>query len=265
MWVPDPLIDLPATAPVDTATSPMPDWLYWTLLLSVGVFWLPAYALAIHRARVDRRVGIPVLLVPVNLAWEFTHSLVLEQLPEQRPLNFGAMVLDLVILAQALRYGGRDTGLSPGAFRWVVWGTLGYASVFLVTLTFEFGDFYGIYTGLGINIALSLAFLLMLHRRGSSAGQCLYVAFGKWLGTLMVGFLFVGLYPERHLLQLLAASVSALDIAYIVLLRRRIRAEGQSPWTLRRPPVDVARGGTEDIAVVGVGPGAGAVSGATTD
>ncbi|MCA2211624.1 transmembrane-type terpene cyclase [Jidongwangia harbinensis] len=237
-WIPDPLIYLPDPAPVLSAKADMPDWLYWTLLLAVGVFWLPAYALAIHRGHVDKRVGVPVTLVGINFAWEFTHSLVIEQLPEQRPMNFGALLLDIVILGQALKYGYKDLPrLSRRTAQWLVLGILAYASVFLVVLTWELSDFYGIYTGLGINLFLSIAFILMLRARGSSAGQSVYVALGKCLGTLMVGFLFLFLFPDRYLLMLLAATVFVIDVAYIVLVHRQIRAEGQSPWALNRPPV----------------------------
>jgi hypothetical protein len=53
----------------------------------------------------------------------------------------------------------------------------------------------------------------------------------------MVGFLFFFLFPDRYLLMLLAATVFAVDVAYIVLVHRQIRAEGQSPWAFTRPPV----------------------------
>lgn len=237
-WWPDPLIDLLHPAPAMSAAADMPDWLYWSLLAGVAVGWLPAYALAIHRAAVDKWVGIPVTLVGINLAWEFTHSLVIEQLPEQRPINFGAVVLDIFILRQALQYGHKDLPrLSKRTVQLLVLGILAYSSVFLVVLTYELSDFYGIYAGMGINLYLSIAFILMLRQRQSSAGQSLYVAIGKCLGSLMAGLLFLFLMPDRYLLQLLAATTLLVDVAYIVLVHRQIRAEGQSPWALNRPPV----------------------------
>ncbi|CAM5491225.1 hypothetical protein SVIOM342S_02848 [Streptomyces violaceorubidus] len=51
----------------------------------------------------------------------------------------------------------------------------------------DLADPDGEYTGFGINLMMSILYIKMLEDRGSPAGQSMYIALGKWLGTLCAG------------------------------------------------------------------------------
>ena len=119
----------------------------------------------------------------------------------------------------------------------------------------EFNDSGGEYTGFGINLMMSILYIVMLERRGSPAGQSMYIAVGKWLGTF---FAWVAAaltvttspsqtwpagwrqfvrdsvrhrsYPLTPLINVMFGWTFVLDAAYSVLLYRRLRLAGISPW-----------------------------------
>jgi hypothetical protein len=232
------LIPLPAHPPVDMEPNVLPGWLYWPLLTFQGIFWISAYALLIQRGAVDKSLGMPLFALALNLGWELSYVLVLPHPSGQKPFDLAWVLLDLVILWQALRYGRKDfPALSPPAFRGMAVAAVLLGAVLAIAMGYELADFEGIYSALAINVYMSWAFIALLLRRGSSAGQSLQVAASKGLGTLCVGVMFVSFYPQRWLLALLAVTILVLDLTYVVMLYRQIRAEGVSPWTLNRPPV----------------------------
>ncbi len=236
VWLPPFLIPMSQVAPVTVGAADVSDALFWTFAGPTAAGWLLTYVLAIRQAFVDRRVGIPAYLVAVNFAWEFSLTFVLEQTPTQRQINFLWVLFNAVLLYQALRLGPRDyPGLSPRVFRWSLVGVLVWASAVVVAGANEFHDRDGMYTGMIIQVPLSASFLLMLKRRGSSAGQSMHLAVAKLVGSLFAGLTAFVLYPSHHLLQVLVPTYVALDIVYVVMLRRTMRREGRPPWALRAP------------------------------
>ncbi|MFC0431924.1 hypothetical protein [Kutzneria buriramensis] len=220
--------------PVSVGPATVPGWLYWSVAGPTAVGWLLTYVLAIRQAIVDRRVGIPAYLAVVNFAWEFSLTFVMEQTPSQRGIDLVWLVFDTVLLCQVFRYGRSDyPTLSSRAFRWTVVGVLVWAAVAVVAGANEFHDRDGMYTGMIIQVPLSAAFLLMLRRRGSSAGQSMPIAAAKFVGSLFAGLAAFVLYPSHLLFLVLVPTYVGLDLAYLVLLRRTMRAEGRSLWAFR--------------------------------
>ncbi|GGU57052.1 transmembrane-type terpene cyclase [Streptomyces daghestanicus] len=235
-WLPPYLIPMSQVAPVTQGRADIPDALFWAFAGPTAIGWLLTYVLAIRQAFVDRRVGIPAYLVAVNFAWEFSLTFVLEQLPSQRGINFLWVLFNAVLLYQALRFGPRDhPGLTPRVFRWTFAGVLVWAGLMVVVGANEFHDLDGMYTGMIIQVPLSASFLYLLRRRGSSAGQSLYIAVAKLVGSLFAGLTAFVLYPSHHLLQVLVPTYVVLDVAYLVLLRRTMLREGRPLWAFRRP------------------------------
>ncbi|MYU12279.1 hypothetical protein GTZ78_16660 [Streptomyces sp. SID8361] len=240
MWFPPALIDLPNIAPVTLPEADRPSWLFWILMGPCASGWLVAYGLAIYRAKLDKRVGIPVFVVEVNLAWEFTLSLILDQADVQRPINLSWFLVDCFILRQTLAYGWKDyPGMSRRTFRWMVFGVIAWSAVFHIMTTYELKDATGIYTGTGLNVFLSLSFIFMLNRRGSSLGQSMYVALAKGIGSFFAGWTVLVMYPGHHLFIFLFLTVWTIDATYCVLLYRKVREEGRSPWAWNRGPTEV--------------------------
>ncbi len=249
MWWPRPLIGPAPDTPVIMKARDLPGWYNVTLVCLVGFFWLCAYVLAIRRARVDKRSGLPVIAVGLDVAWEFSYSLIVFQAPDQRPFDFAWFLLDLIIMRQALRYGPKDyPALSRLEFRKLFFAILGFSLILLPAVTIEINDYYGGYTGFGANCFVSLAFILMLQRRGSSAGQSMYIALSKLIGSVAAMILTISQFPHSRLFPVLCLTTFVLDVTYATMLHRQIRAEGASPWAFNRPPVTVRVPGASDPA-----------------
>ncbi|MGH1551945.1 hypothetical protein ACRAWF_06705 [Streptomyces sp. L7] len=56
----------------------------------------------------DKRTGIPSVVVAINFSWEFVHSFVIDQEPAQRPANFIWFFFDIIIVYQVVQYGKQD-------------------------------------------------------------------------------------------------------------------------------------------------------------
>lgn len=226
------LIHLMAHPPVSLKAHTLAGWAYWPLEGAQGVAWSYTYAALIRRGAVDKYVGMPVVAMVLNLAWEFTYAFVLPTPSAQKTVNVVWVGLDLIICYQALKYGRKDyPWVSARIFPWAVAALLGYATVFHILLGREFADYYGIYGAQGINVYMSGAYINLLRRRGSSAGQSMHVAVAKCAGTFSVTLMFLAMFPERWLLLFFGLTVFALDLGYCTLLYRQIKAEGAKPWT----------------------------------
>ncbi|MDG4752610.1 hypothetical protein O7630_16820 [Micromonospora sp. WMMD718] len=239
-WLPPALVDLPRVAPSVSAPADFRNGWFWAIVAGIAVFWILAYGLSIQRAFVDKAVGIPVVIVAINFAWEFVHSFVIDQEPAQRPANFVWFFVDIVIVTQVVRYGHRDfPRLSRRLFRRLFFGLVAIAAVQLFLMAREFRDILGMYSGCALNVGMSAAFIVMLVKRRSSAGQSVYAAICKMVGSQLAGLNVLILFPDRYLVLSWFVMMLVLDIVYVRMLYRQIRAEGQSPWNLNRPPVGV--------------------------
>jgi hypothetical protein len=235
MWWPSPLIEHLSKVPITRGARDLPDWYYVGLVVVVGGFWLAAYVLAIREAGLTGRNGIPMVAVGLNIGWEFNDSLVVNHSSWQRPFNFAWFLLDLFIARQVLRYGSRDyPEWTPAAFKKNFLTLVAFGAVFIPAVEIEINDYYGAYTGLGLNAWMSLAFVAVLRRRGSTAGQSIHIALSKGIGSLLGVVMSVSLYPYSVVIPVMGAAVIGLDTYYTVALYRQFRREGRSPWRLSR-------------------------------
>jgi hypothetical protein len=235
MWWPSPLFGGDSVAPIVHGARDLPDWYYVGLVLSVGGCWLAAYVLAIREARLTGRAGIPAVAVALNIGWEFNNALIVDHASWQRPFNFAWFLLDLLIVRQVLRYGPKDYPELPAtAFRRSFLALVVFGAVFIPAVELEINDYYGAYTGLGLNAWMSLAFVVVLRRRGSTAGQSMYIAVSKGVGSLLGVVMSVSLYPHSFVIPVMGATVIVLDAYYIVTLYRQFGREGTSPLRPRR-------------------------------
>lgn len=238
IWWPDPIFERSPTVRLSRGAEDLADWHYLSLVFIVGAFWLAAYVLAIRRANLDERNGIPAIAVAFNFAWEFNFSLIVFHAEWQRPFNFAWLLLDLYIVRQVLRYGPTDyPELSRREFKAMFFAALAFALLLLPAVTLDIDDYYGAFTGLGVNCLMSLMFIRMLRRRQSSAGQSMYIALAKGIGSLLGVVMSLSLYPYSYIIAVLGATVIVLDAVYAVALYRQIRSEGDSPWDFNRPAV----------------------------
>lgn len=167
MWWPSPLAGHP-TAPIIRDATHLANWYYIGLVIIVGGFWLAAYVLAIREARLSGRNGIPAIACALNIGWEFNDSFVVDHSSWQRPFNFAWFLLDLLILSQVWRFGRKDySEMSPSEFRRFFSTIVAIGAVAIPAVEIEINDFYGAYTGLGLNCIMSLMFVRTLRRMGS--------------------------------------------------------------------------------------------------
>lgn len=228
------LIPMSDVAPVTVGPADVPPWLFWSVAGPTVVGWLLTYLLALRQTALDGWVAIPGYMVAVNFAWEFSLAFILEQTPTQRKINIVWAVINVFLVYQVFRYGRNDhPDFSPRAYRIAIAGLMVWAALVVMAGANEFHDRDGMYIGMIINVPLSAAFILMLRRRGSSVGQSMYIAMAKFVGTFFAGLTGFVLYPSRLLFVVLVPTMVALDIAYIVMLYKRMRAEGRSPWSFR--------------------------------
>lgn len=226
------------------------------LLCVVG--WLVAYASIIHRGFVDATYGVPLAALVANLSWEFAYGFLLDPLGDYFHTSsiFGFLV-DTVIGWQAWKYGrAQFPGTLLGRhFRPLFLLSLAVAFPVTYLAFLEFNDPDGEYTGFGINLMMSVLYIVMLERRGSPAGQSMYIAIGKWLGTFCAwaataltvttspsrtwpegwrqfarDSMSNRSYPLTPLINVMYGWTFVLDAVYSVLLYRRLRLAGISPW-----------------------------------
>jgi hypothetical protein len=237
-------------------------WLLTMAMLS-GVFWLIAYILIIYRGFKDQSYGMPIVALVGNLAWEIIFGLGLASgcpaswygcpgwLIQIR--NFIWMLFDFVILYTVLRFG-RHYFRHPFVqkyFTWIVLGGVAIAFIIIYAIIPEFWisnrwgvvvegqipDFLPLtiqggsyYTGFGLNFIMSLLFIIMMIERDSIAGQSLYIALNKWLGSLAAyGFMVVN-GIQTPLVTILYLFVFLFDVGYIGQVYYKCREAGVNPW-----------------------------------
>ena len=202
------------------------------LQIGSGFFWTLVYLLIIKRGFEDRTYGMPLVALAANLSWEFIFSVRLPHRPPQLYVNYVWLLFDLVILVQTVRFG-KQTLKDLVPEKWF-YPTLGLSLVtafgIVLTMSYEFQDWDGKYAAFGQNLMMSILFVIMLLRRKSLAGQSVYIAIFKMIGTVLPSFLFANLYPGTPLLYFLYVMIFVFDWLYIILLYFKHKELGINPW-----------------------------------
>jgi hypothetical protein len=235
----------------------------YRLLYVAHFFWAVAYAAIIARSQRDRLFGMPVLIAPINLFWEF-NALTDCWLPQTGLLfsdpnaffaicNAGGrpgldvhllsfynelgymivalwLVLDAIIVLQCFWYSDYGTrGL--GAGHWpvkiavaVVYTYVAAAAVsHFMASTADEGGFVAAWL---INLAMSLLFVGTALLRPNGRGLSYIAAWSKMIGSALVGLWAlwtVSPVLELPYLKAVFALVFVADVAYIALLARSRR------------------------------------------
>jgi hypothetical protein len=198
------------------------------IMVGSGVLWTLAYLLIIRRGFLDRTYGMPLVALCANLSWEFIFSFVYPHDLPQRAVNVVWLSFDLVILLQLLLYGPREfADLPRRAFYAVLALVLATSFGAVLAVTYELGDFDGVYSAFGQNLMMSVLFIAMLRSRGSLRGQSVGIALSKMGGTALASFAFYFYNPDYAglvLLPLLYVTILVFDGIYagaVIVLRRR--------------------------------------------
>lgn len=219
------------------------------LILTVisGVCWTIVYVEGIRVGFRDKSYAIPFYALALNFAWEALYTFFgfrINGIDTQNIFNAVWFTFDVGILYTYFKYGrkyfpswlsndasGNADGNGKSAF--IAWSILGLGTAFAVEYSFikEFGVAKGAaYSAFPQNLLMSVLFIGMLVKRGSSEGQSLSIAINKWIGTLaptiLYGVIGEGGFPHGSFLILICGSLcSVFDIIYIsMLLRLRTNA-----------------------------------------
>jgi hypothetical protein len=200
---------------------------------SSAILWLVCYALIIRRGFKDRTYGMPLAPLCVNMSYEFIFGILHPDDPPMNYANIAWILVDLVIVYQYLRFAPKEfpAQLPRQWFypAFVLALTIAFAGV--LSITYEFQDWHGNYTGWGDQLLISITFSCLLLRRQSVRGQSLYIVLSRMLGSIV---LIPGQYiqaPHSIFLAYVWVAFVVLDSIYIMLYLRQCRLENINPWT----------------------------------
>lgn len=201
------------------------------LQLGMGLFWSLVYLIIIKRGFQDKTYGMPMVALCVNISWEFIFSFLYPQEGIQHVINILWFFLDVFILIQFLKYGKNYfKKYLPANFfipTFLITLTLSFFAV--LNITNEFNDWEGKYAAFSQNFMMSILFVVMLIRRDSVAGQSMYAAIFKMLGSLLPAILFYFIYSSV-LITFLSVSTFLFDWIYIIFLYKKFCKMGLNPW-----------------------------------
>lgn len=220
-----------------------------TLRPICAFFWISTYLLIIRRGTKDRLPAMPLSAFALNICWEFIFSFVYMPEDPRVLVAWGTcFVLDAVILIQVYRFGRLDFPHPGVRRRWTAILLLSLVSAFVVLMGFtaQFGDRLGWFTGFLQNLLMSVLFVAMIVRRDSIEGQSLYIALGKFLGTLVafaLAFRWSPAFgtavvdhtlraptPMPPLVYWIYPLIFFFDVLYIWLVYDKCKALGVDPW-----------------------------------
>lgn len=199
------------------------------LKVLMGLCWTLTYLLIIHRGFADQAVGMPLVSLATNISWEFIFAFVYPHRKTQRAVNAAWFCLDLVILWQIFQFGN-TVGLPDALFYLFVILTLVTAYALTLLVTRHFQDWRGQYTAFGGNLLMSVLFITMLIDRGNLAGQSLYIALFKLLGTAISALAFYRYYPVPRIIHWLGLAIFIFDVIYLVMVYQQSIRLGLSVW-----------------------------------
>jgi hypothetical protein len=198
-----------------------------------SVFWMLTYTLAIWLGFKQKTYAIPAAAIIGNVAWEFVFAFVFPQSsPAQAVINTLWFGLDVIIVVTYLKYGRKEfpADLSPHLFiPTFILGIMTALALYWSAAT-QLQDFSGNISAFSLNLMISILFIEMLLRRKSVEGQSMYVALFKMFGSVGYGVLFTIRHPSWAFIITLSLSTFVFDLIYTVLLYRKFKIQGLSPF-----------------------------------
>ena len=204
------------------------------LTVASGICWTVDYVEGIRVGFKDKSYAIPFYALALNFAWELQHTIfgLRAGASLQTIINAVWFAFDVGILYTYFKYGRKYFPRNVPARWFTGWSMLGLLTALCVEYAFirEFGVAVGAgYYAFLQNLLMSVLFIDMLVKRGSSEGQSLYIAVNKWIGTLAPTILFGivgdGGFPKgSFFILVLGIFCSIFDLIYIRMLFRMMLA-----------------------------------------
>ncbi len=194
------------------------------ILVSGGIFWILTYIFIISKGFKDKTYGMPLIALCANISWEFIFSFIFPHTPPQLFINYLWFGLDIIIVFQFLKYSKNEflNLTSTKLYSIFILLLVSEFSIILVS-SFTTGEFKGVYSAFGQNLAMSILFIIMLFKRKSLRGQSIYIAVFKMLGTGLTSLHYYLYEPITHssfILPSLYVLIFTFDIVYIFLIMK---------------------------------------------
>ena len=252
---------------IGNVSIPEDVYLLNVLLGLAGLFWTIAYVLIIYRGFKDKTYGMPMLVLCLNIVWEFMYGFMGDPIVpvgsaleiSRQPLllrldDVLCFLFDCCILYLLFKYGRKEFEkfhpyAPKGAFVPTVLLFLLLSFLFITVSVYEWNDHNGIYIAYVDEVIMATLFIRMLWRRGNADGQSMWIGLFKFVGTIFT-ILAGGLVVRREwgvtrrvfcemeflpLMKLCIILILVLDIAYLVFLYRTMKYKQHlNPWT-RKP------------------------------
>jgi hypothetical protein len=202
---------------------------YRELLVIGGFFWALTYLIAIRKGFIDKTYSFPMVALAANISWEAIFSFIIPLFPPQLYIDYVWFFLDLVIVYQFLKFGRSEFPLYSSRHFYASFATaVAVAFGSILSITYVFQDWLGVYTAFGQNLMMSILFIAMLLNRNSIRGQSIYIAIFKMIGTAITSYAYY-LYQSASnvsfLMFFLFISILVFDAVYVGLLYQKTRSD----------------------------------------
>lgn len=222
-----------------------PAYLYLAALS--GLFWTLTYILIIKRGWQDKAHGMPMWALAMNISWEFIYSFITPSPYPQRIINMIWFGFDVIILYHFITSWKVDYKEIADKY-FYPFVVLVFATAFLGVLFIQYDSIpiegYPLgmgraYSAFGMNLIMSILYVHFIIKRDSIAGQSLYIALCKMIGTIFASSVFIiwaGQLPgvpaaSSFVFPLMYAAIFLFDLIYCVQVYVKTKQIGLDPWT----------------------------------
>lgn len=211
-------------------------WSWFNLVGAGGcICWVIAYLAIVRQSHRDRANGLPMVAVALNFSWELLASFVFPNpVALWHAFDRAWLVVDVVIVAQTLRYGAAYQRLPQLRQHFVAVFVLVFVLGLVGQYSFvaDYPDRLGLVAAFMINVIMSVLFVIMALERGPGGpGLSRAGAWFKMLGTagtsIECHFVVRMVDPELRGLGFLTftcVTIFVFDCVYIALVSRRAPA-----------------------------------------
>lgn len=202
------------------------------LTLLSGIAWTIVYIECIRKGFREKTCCMPLFALGLNIAWEFIYTMgyIAERnFSAQGIINIAWTCFDVVILITCFKFGPEYFPVKEKK-SFAFFSILSLVSCFAAQMAFylQFSRHDAAqYSAFAQNAIMSVLFVFMLLRRGSTKGQSMTIAVAKWIGTL-APTIQRGILRELNIYVLVCGALCfAWDILYIWMLWKKIGLEGR--------------------------------------
>ena len=189
------------------------------LTLTGGICWSIVYILIIIRSFKDKTYGMPFWALAFNISWEaiFSFVFLFATMPLQTLINRIWFLFDTAIVIAYCLYGRKEwpSGISKKWFYPYSLLVLMIAYLFVYLISADLDKSQGVYAAFIQNLMMSWLFIAMLNNRQSKAGQSVWIALFKMIGTLAPTIIYGA--TSRFVL-FLGSGCFVADIIYLIML-----------------------------------------------